>query len=188
MALSHILPLAVALLSVTYVEGQVPGFGKCPTVNVQQDFDIKPYMGPWYEIEKFPAAFESGKCVRANYTLLPNGHVKVDNEGTLSDGKIDIRIGDLYNPDPKYPAKLAVRFASAAPYGDYWVLKTDYKTYTFIWSCSDVLGLGNVQFLWILAREHAIDQALIDDLHKLATGYGIDVSHMTTTDQSGCTN
>ncbi|XP_066293031.1 apolipoprotein D-like [Branchiostoma lanceolatum] len=188
MAFLPLLPLALALVSVTYVEGQVPGFGKCPTVNVQQDFDIHPYMGEWYEIEKFPAAFESGKCVRANYTLQANGHVKVDNEGTLDDGKLDIRIGDLYNPDPKYPSKLAVRFASAAPYGAYWVLKTDYKTYTLIWSCSSVLGLGNVQFMWILAREHKVDPAIMADLHKVAAGYGIDVSKMTTTDQSGCTN
>ncbi|XP_078692814.1 apolipoprotein D-like [Branchiostoma floridae x Branchiostoma belcheri] len=187
MALSHLLPLAVALLSVTYVEGQVPGFGKCPTVQVQAGFDLSQYLGLWHEIERFPAVFEAGKCVTANYTLKSDGHVRVEN-GENVNGEEKIAVGDAYIPDPKESAKLAVRFYDAAPYGAYWVLKTDYKTYTLIWSCGDLLGFGNVQFAWILAREHEVDPAVIDDLHKLATGYGIDISHFSKTDQTGCVN
>ncbi|XP_078611397.1 apolipoprotein D-like [Branchiostoma floridae x Branchiostoma japonicum] len=185
MALSPLLPLAVALLSVTYVEGQVPGFGKCPTVNVQQNFDLSQYLGLWHEVEKFPFVIEgAGKCITANYTLKPDGHVRVENAEKVN-GQMNVAVGDAYIPDPKEAAKLAVRF-NGAPYGAYWVLKTDYKTYTLIWSCGDFLGLGNVQFAWILAREHELDPAVIADLHKLATGYGIDISHFSKTDQTGC--
>ncbi|CAH1273834.1 APOD [Branchiostoma lanceolatum] len=185
MAFFPLLPLALALLSVTLVEGQVIGLGKCPEVKVQEDFDISQYLGAWHEIEKFTAYFEAGKCLRANYTLKPDGHVIVDNEENVN-GEVKKAIGDAYIPDPKEAAKIAVRFYSFAPYGPYWVLKTDYKTYTLVWSCVDLLNLTNAQFMWILARERELDPATVDELHKLATGYGIDVTHFSKTDQTGC--
>eukprot|EP00058_Branchiostoma_floridae_P020592 XP_002606082.1 hypothetical protein BRAFLDRAFT_125105 [Branchiostoma floridae] len=187
MALSPLLPLAVALLSVTYVEGQVIGPGKCPEVKVQENFDIKQYLGIWHEIQKFVSVFEEGKCLRANYTLKPDGHVIVDNQENVN-GEIRRAIGDGYIPNSNEAAKLAVRFYSFAPYSPYWVIKTDYKTYTLIWTCVDLLNLSNAQFAWILAREHELDQASVDELHKVATGYGIDVSHFLITDQTGCSS
>ena len=40
------------------------------------------YLGDWYEVYKFYAAFESGQsCARANYTLKDDGHIKVLNRG-----------------------------------------------------------------------------------------------------------
>ncbi|XP_066291637.1 apolipoprotein D-like [Branchiostoma lanceolatum] len=187
MAFLPLLPLAVALLSVTYVEGQVPGFGKCPTVQVQKDFDISQYLGLWHEIERFPFVFEAGKCITANYTLKSDGHVRVENSENVN-GQAQIAVGDGYIPDTKESAKLLVRFYAVAPYAPYWILKTDYKTYTLIWSCGDLLGFGNVQFAWILARERELDPAVIDELHKLAAGYGIDVGQFSKTDQAKCGN
>ena len=76
-------------------------------------------------------------------------------------------------------------FFSAQPYGDYWVLDTDYETYTLVYSCSDIL-VSNVQFLWILAREKTLDDATVARLTALAAGYGIRADKLNVTSQKDC--
>ena len=40
------------------------------------------YLGDWYEIYKFNAIFENGQaCIKANYKLKENGHIRVFNTG-----------------------------------------------------------------------------------------------------------
>jgi len=40
------------------------------------------YLGDWYEIYKFYAAFENGQtCAKAHYELKPDGHIKIFNSG-----------------------------------------------------------------------------------------------------------
>lgn len=40
------------------------------------------YFGLWYEQQRYFAAFELGlSCVTAEYSLLPDGNVKVNNTG-----------------------------------------------------------------------------------------------------------
>ena len=59
---------------------QVPGFGRCPNVNVMQNFDVKRYLGLWYEVQKYPFIFTlGGKCVTANYDLNADQTVQVFN-------------------------------------------------------------------------------------------------------------
>lgn len=35
------------------------------------------YLGEWYEIEKLPAYFAIGECIRANYSMREDGTVQV---------------------------------------------------------------------------------------------------------------
>lgn len=59
---------------------QVPGFGKCPNVNIMQNFDVKRYLGLWYEVQKYPFIFTlGGTCVTANYELNADQTVQVFN-------------------------------------------------------------------------------------------------------------
>ncbi|MPC38434.1 Apolipoprotein D [Portunus trituberculatus] len=45
--------------------------GKCPTITNKQDLEVAPYLGRWYEIERFEARFEEGMdCVHVDYTDL----------------------------------------------------------------------------------------------------------------------
>merc|ERR1712004_414383 len=64
------------------------GFGKCPKVTVQENFDVNQYTGRWYEIQRIPVIYQKGQYrVTATYTSKSNGLIEVVNAGKGSDGK-----------------------------------------------------------------------------------------------------
>lgn len=72
--------LTLTLLSYK-ARAQVPGFGSCPNVRVQTNFDVHRYLGLWYQVRNYPFIFTLGaKCVTAEYGLNPNGSVSVLNK------------------------------------------------------------------------------------------------------------
>uniref|UniRef100_A0A4W6G772 Apolipoprotein D n=1 Tax=Lates calcarifer TaxID=8187 RepID=A0A4W6G772_LATCA len=150
--------------------------GNCPQPSVQEDFNVTEYMGTWYEIEKLPAAFERGKCNRATYSLLADGTVKVHNAELLSNGKINSIDGVAKVINESQPAILGVSFFRGVPDAPYWVLSTDYQSYTLVYSCSEYFGFFYIDFAWILARTQALTVDVISQLRdKLAAG-GVNVN------------
>jgi len=171
------------------VTGQEVFWGSCPVVSVQQNFDINRYMGKWYEQQRFFAIFEIGtNCVTAEYTLEDTGAVKVNNTGyRWITGKYTTAIGDAVVEDPAEPAKLGVRFSPAQPRGDYWVLDTDYDTYTVIWSCTPFGRFFNTQFGWILTRSaEGISAAKTRQIYSLLEEYHISPRRFSNTNQARC--
>lgn len=68
---------------------QVTG-GPCPNVQGVANFDVKKYIGLWYEIKKYPNFFSRGaKCITATYDIKKDGNVSVFNQqivnGTTQD-------------------------------------------------------------------------------------------------------
>ena len=62
---------------------------KMKTVNVTtiEHLEVSRFMGTWFEIARYDHRFEKGMSeVRADYTLLPNGNIKVVNSG-MKNGK-----------------------------------------------------------------------------------------------------
>ncbi|WAR11660.1 APOD-like protein [Mya arenaria] len=178
--------LLVCTACVGLSTAQVFGGGGCPHAVPQASFNLTEYLGDWYEIYKFYAAFESGQsCAKANYQIKPDGHIRIFNSGFKDNNPINAT-GDAYIPDLKNPAKLKLRFSSLAPYGDYWVLDTDYTDYTLIYSCSGVLGITHYEFAWILARQPTISAEVKTKLFNKVTAMGIDTTHFTKQDRSNC--
>ncbi|XP_071181610.1 apolipoprotein D-like [Mytilus edulis] len=168
---------------------QVISKGKCPDVKVVSDFKLSSYLGDWYEIYKFKADFENGQsCIHANYQKKANGHIQVYNRGQTEDGKITTAIGDGYNPDPNEPAKLAIKFSPVAPYGKYWVLDTDYTSYTLVYSCTDLFSVTHVEFAWILSRQRTLDAAISSRLFNIMKSYNIETSNFSSENQTDCKN
>ncbi|KAL4234725.1 hypothetical protein ACF0H5_006367 [Mactra antiquata] len=176
-----------ALVCVGVASAQVFSSGGCPNVKLQSTFDLNAYLGDWYEIYKFYAAFENGQsCAKAHYELKPDGHIKIVNSGN-KDGKPIQAVGDAYIPDPtNEPAKLKLRFSSLAPYGNYWVIDTDYTNYTFIYSCSGVLGITHYEFAWILARQPYVTEEVKTKLFNEAKAFGIDTSKFAFQNRTLC--
>lgn len=55
-------------------------FGDCPKIEAIPNFNIKNYLGFWYEIKRLPARFEEGrKCNQAEYTLIDDSSIRVNN-------------------------------------------------------------------------------------------------------------
>ncbi|XP_062235080.1 apolipoprotein D-like [Platichthys flesus] len=178
--------LFVLLLSTVATDAQSLHLGNCPQPSVQEYFNVTEYMGTWYEIEKLPALFERGKCVQATYSPLADGTVRVYNSELLSNGKINSIEGVARVKDPSQPAKLGVSFFKGVPDGPYWVLSTDYQSYSLVYSCSDYLRLFHIDFAWILARTRELPEDLVSRLHEDLTAAGVNVNRLKVTNQTGC--
>ena len=74
-------------------------------------FDLRRYMGKWYEIARYPHAFEKGLShVTATYTLLPDGNVQVLNRGIRRNGKEKVIKGTAVAGFPSGTGELKVSF------------------------------------------------------------------------------
>jgi len=158
--------------------------GSCPQVTTKPDFDIKAYMGKWYESEKYPNSFQKGDCGFAQYVLQDDGTVAVNNTERKPDGSVGTAIGQA-RPDPKstIPGHLQVRFSKWSPWGKYWVLDTDYNTFSVVYSCSSYL-INRVEFLWILSRAPELEAGPRRHISSLLQGFKIDESKLRKTDHS----
>ncbi|XP_015111737.1 apolipoprotein D [Diachasma alloeum] len=177
--------LALCLLGI--VGAQVPGIGSCPNVETISTFDVEKYAGKWYEQNRYFTIFElGGKCVTANYTLNDDGTVKVVNAQVNSFTENPSEIEGLARVvDAKDPGKLAVRFSSSPVDGSYWILDTDYESYSAVWSCQSLL-FANTQFAWILTREQNPSETVVEKAKDAFRKYGIIVNLFEKTDQVNC--
>jgi len=136
--------------------------------------DVARYMGTWYEIAKIPFRFEEGLVgITANYTLLPNGKVRVLNKGYIKDfnGKEKTAKGTAVVVDKRTNAKLKVTFFW--PFAaDYWIIELG-KDYDYA-----VVGQESRDHLWILSRTPRMDDALYEELLQRLSTKGFDITRL----------
>ena len=145
-----------------------------PELKTVEHVDVARYMGTWYEIAKFPQRFEKGLVgVTADYTLLPNGKVRVLNRGYKGDfnGKLQTAEGKARVVDTRTNAKLKVSFFWPFA-GNYWILELG-KDYEYA-----VLGDESRKYLWILSRTPQMDEAVYTELLRRARDKGFDISKL----------
>ena len=68
----------------------------------------------------------------------------------------------------------------------YWVISTDYASYSVVYSCTDYYGIFNVDFAWILSRSRSLPTNVFYQLRGDLESYGVSLSKMTLSDQIGC--
>ena len=141
---------------------------------LQCPFDVKKYMGSWYQIAAIPMPFNTeGNRSTATYTLLENGTVHVYNVSyNVSKGEWSV-VADINGtatiPDEKKPAALEVSFPGFSPPTgpNYLVHDTDYKY--------SVVGSPDRKNLFILYREKKMNEKLYCELKHYAKKLGYDV-------------
>jgi apolipoprotein D and lipocalin family protein len=142
----------------------------------QESFDIKKYMGKWYEIARLPNSFEEGlEENTAFYELRENGDVTVINQGRVVADKSRYKEvkGRAWIPDANEPSKLKVSFFWPFA-GDYWVLRVD-RDYSIA-----LVGDPSREYLWILARERDPDPKVVSELKAYASSLGYAVENMVS--------
>ena len=77
------------------------------------------------------------------------------------------------------------RLFSGTPRGNYWIVDTDYDSYSLVWSCTD-LFVVNFDIAWILSRKRTLDDSTVTMLKQKLAGFGINVDGFRVTDQSNC--
>ena len=144
------------------------------------------YMGVWYEIAKFPNAFQK-KCVgdtTATYNVGEDGRVQVVNRCRTADGTSKVADGIARQLGGATSPKLKVRFAPAflsfipMVWGDYWVIDLDDKYQL------SAVSEPKREYLWILSRTPQVAPADYDALLTRLTAQGLDVSKLVRTSQT----
>jgi apolipoprotein D and lipocalin family protein len=147
---------------------------KMSELKTVEHVNVVKYMGTWFEIAKFPQRFEKGLVgVTANYTLLPDGKVRVLNSGYKGDfnGKLKTTEGKAWVVDTATNAKLKVCFFWPFA-GNYWILELG-KDYEYV-----VVGEASRKYLWILSRTPQMDEAVYNGLIQRVRDLGFDISKL----------
>ncbi|XP_032387846.1 apolipoprotein Da, duplicate 1 [Etheostoma spectabile] len=167
------------------IRGQVPHWGPCPEPAVQPAFNLKQFMGRWFEIAKLPAQFEKGRCIETNFTLTTDKSIRVVSSEKLK-GELRKIEGTGVIEDMKNPAKLGISYSYVLPYSPYWILSTDYVNSALVYSCTDILRLFHVDFAWILGRTRTLPDTTVEEAMNTFAKNNIDVSRMIPSKQQGC--
>lgn len=145
------------------------------------ELDVSRYVGAWHQIAHFPNRFQAD-CVgetTADYSLLPDGRLRVRNRCRLADGTFDEALGVARrNAAYDQPGILQVRFAPAwlsflpGVWGDYWILALE-DDYSAV-----LIGTPSREYLWILARTSTLPDPVREKLLAIAADAGFDVSRL----------
>lgn len=148
-----------------------------PELKTVERVDLQKYLGTWYEIATIPAWFEKNLVgVTANYSLRPDGKIKVLNQGykkTLA-GEMKQAVGRAWVADGKNNSKLKVSFFLWFA-GDYWIIELD-PQYHYA-----VVGEPSRQYLWVLCRSPHMDETLYQSIIRRAEGWGYDIQKVRRT-------
>ncbi len=131
------------------------------------------YLGTWHEIARLDHSFERGlQGVTANYSLRDDGGVRVINRGySVKSSVWEEAEGRAYFVEGEDQGYLKVSFFGPF-YGSYVVfeLDADYR-YAFV-------SGPNTSYLWLLAREPAVDEAVLARFRDRAQALGFDLSEL----------
>ena len=137
------------------------------------NFQLERYLGTWYEIARLDHSFERGLShVSANYSLLPNGQVRVLNRGYSEQKKTwkqaEGKASFVQTPDIGH---LKVSFFGPF-YSSYVITDLD-DAYQYA-----LISGYNHSYLWILARQPQIPDAVKIRLIAKAQSLGFDTRQL----------
>ena len=145
-----------------------------PEIEAVRDFRPADYMGTWYEIVRLPHYFERGlERVSAEYTLQPDGTIRVVNRG-FRNGKERRIVGKarLKNPEAR-PLTGELRVSFFGPfYSDYRIIELagDY-------SYAVVTG-SDKDYLWVLSRTPVMEDKLLREILARLVKLGFEVKKL----------
>lgn len=147
-------------------------------VHVVSGFELERYLGTWYEIARLDHHFERGLSrVSATYSMRSDGGINVVNRGYNIEHKAWKEVnGRAYPAGDPGEAKLKVTFFWPF-YAGYNVIDLDVADYGYALVCGP-----STNYLWILARDRQLEQAVLDRLVSKARGYGFDTDELIFVD------
>lgn len=145
-----------------------------------ENFDLRRYLGKWYELARIDHSFEKGlQRTQAEYSQNPDGSIQVINRGfnaklgewKISHGKAKPTIA----PDI---AALKVSFFGPF-YGGYNVVALDDN---YQWAM--VIG-SKLDYFWILSRQPSLPPGIEEQLMQQAQRLGVDTQKILWVHQDG---
>ena len=118
-----LLLLSVFLIGTVGISCQTNKNNKTMNTTTVSNLDVNRFMGSWYEIARYEHSFEKGMThVKANYSLLPDGTIRVLNSGMKNGKKKEIEGKARKKKDSNSNSKLEVSFFLWF-YSDYFVFR-----------------------------------------------------------------
>lgn len=144
-------------------------------INSVPYFDLKSYLGKWYQIATIPSWFQREMVrVTAEYSIRTDDKIKVDNIGYGRITGIKNRIiGVAEKATTNIDSWLLVRFFFGK--SDYFVLEIDEN---YQWA---LVGGSNANNLWILSRTPQISPELIQSIKQKAIERGYNTQKLVIT-------
>ncbi|KAK4208658.1 apolipo protein D [Rhypophila decipiens] len=158
--------------------------GKCFYPKPDIGFDLKSYVGRWYQVAGTPQPFNAAcKCTYAQYSINDNGSVRVNNTCQAGNRAISI-LGTATPAPPQYGATgvFTVLFPGERPAdcpGPNYIV----QDYTGDFS---LVQNNNLTTLFLLSREQHPKPEVLDAWIKRAGLLGSDISQVVKTDQTDC--
>lgn len=144
-----------------------------------QDFEVKKYLGTWYEIARLDHSFERGLTqVTAQYSLKEDGGVKVTNRGYLAEqSEWQQAEGKAYFVNDPNEGYLKVSFFGPF-YGSYVIFYLDPAGQHAFVSGPDH------DYLWLLSRTPTVDDSVKQKFITMSKEKGFDVNELVFVEQS----
>ncbi|QDZ91601.1 lipocalin family protein [Shewanella decolorationis] len=164
------------LISVLVLSGCL---GMPRNVEPVKDFELERYLGKWYEIARLDHSFERGLTqVTAEYSLKPDGGVKVINRGySAAKQQWKEAEGKAYFVNGDSEAYLKVSFFGPF-YGAYVVFGLDQKDYQYAF-----ISGPDTDYLWLLARTPTVSPEVIQQFVEMASARGFDTNSLIYVEQ-----
>ncbi|BBM66614.1 hypothetical protein VA249_32600 [Vibrio alfacsensis] len=146
------------------------------------NFDLKPYLGKWYEVARLDHSFERGLSnVTAEYELRKDGGVTVINRGYSDEEQAwNQADGKAYFVGDENTGHLKVSFFGPF-YSSYIVFELG-QNYDYAF----VSGF-NHDYLWLLSRTPTIDADTIERFKQVAKSKGFKLDELILVDQTQST-
>jgi apolipoprotein D and lipocalin family protein len=144
-----------------------------------KNFELKKYLGKWYEIARLDHSFERGlDSVSAQYSMRDDGGVKVinrgfdteENEWSEAEGKAFFVIDE----DEGY---LKVSFFGPF-YGSYVIFELDKENYQYAF----VSG-NTTSYLWLLSRTPTVSEEVMDKFLNRSKELGFNTEELIFVNQ-----
>ena len=164
--------LSVFLIGTIGISCQTNKNNKTMNTTTVSNLDVTRFMGSWYEIARYEHSFEKGMThVKANYSLLSDGTIRVLNSGIKNGKKKEIEGKARKKKGSNSNSKLEVSFFLWF-YSDYFIFEID-DNYQYA-----VIGSSSDKYLWILSRTPQLPQSTINDLLVKIKNRGYDTSKL----------
>ncbi|CAG9565651.1 unnamed protein product [Danaus chrysippus] len=138
--------------------------GQCDlNIPVVQNFNASAYLGNWRLIESYPSNFQNGTCNRANYNLAANNTIVVSNS-QVNNQSLTVVIGSAWLLSS---GKLEVDLPGTNRTIEYWVLDTDYSSYSLVYSCENLDATRRRVWSWKMSRTRDLTQNAIQNINRV---------------------
>ncbi len=131
-------------------------------------FEVNRYLGTWHEIARLDHRFERGLDeISADYQSSNDGGLQITNSGrNVETGKREYAYGKAYFIGESGTGSLKVSFFGPF-YGGYHIIELDKTNYSYV-----MIAGNSKDYLWILARQPKLDDAVLSRLVNKAKSLG----------------